>query len=48
MSKYSDKIFEKILDDMFRRMKECDAMEDSFIYTVLAPFVMELAVLYLQ
>ena len=48
MSKYSDKTFEKILDDMCRRVKECDAMEGSFIYTALAPFAMELALLYLQ
>ncbi len=48
MSKYSDKTFEKILDDMCRRVKECSTMEGSFIYTALAPFAMELALLYLQ
>ena len=42
MSKYSDKTFEKILDEMCRRVKECDAMEGSFIYTAHAPFDMEL------
>ena len=29
-------------------MKECDAVECSFIYTALAPFAMELALVYLQ
>ena len=48
MSKYSDKTFEKILDDMCRRVKECSTMEGSFIYTALAPFAMELALLYIQ
>ena len=48
MSKYSDKTFEKILDDMCRRVKECSTMKGSFIYTALAPFAMELALLYLQ
>ena len=48
MSKYSDKTFEKILDDMCRRVKECSTIEGSFIYTALAPFAMELALLYLQ
>ena len=48
MSKYSDKTFEKILDDMCKRVKECSTMEGSFIYTALAPFAMELALLYLQ
>ena len=48
MSKYSDKTFEKILDDMCRRVKECSTMEGSFIYTALAPFAMELALVYLQ
>ena len=43
MSKYSDKTFEKILDEMPNRVKECDAVECSFIYTALAPFAMELA-----
>ena len=43
MSKYSDKTFEKILDEMPNRVKECDALEGSFIYTALAPFAMELA-----
>ena len=36
------KAFEKILDEMPNRVKECDAMEGSFIYTALAPFAMEL------
>ena len=48
MSKYSDKTFEKILDDMCRQVKECDAVEGSFIYTALAPFAMELALLYMR
>ena len=38
MSKYSDKTFEKILDQMPNRVKECDALEGSFIYTALALF----------
>jgi uncharacterized phage protein gp47/JayE len=33
---------------MPNRVKECDALEGSFIYTALAPFAMELALLYLQ
>ena len=48
MSKYSDKTFEKILDDMCRRVKECSTMEGSFIYTALVPFAMELALLYMR
>ena len=48
MSKYSDKTFEKILDDMCRRVTAVSTMEGSFIYTALAPFAMELALLYLQ
>ena len=48
MSKFSDKTFEKILDDMCKRVKECSTMEGSFIYTALAPFAMELALLYIQ
>ena len=31
MSKYSDKTFEKILDDMCSRVKEYDAMEGSYL-----------------
>jgi len=34
MSKYSDKTFEKILDDMPNRVTEVSTMEGSFIYTV--------------
>ena len=37
MSKYSDKTFEKVLDDMCRRVTEVSTMEGSFIYTALAP-----------
>ena len=40
--------YEEILDEMCKRVKECSAMEGSFIYTALAPFAMELALLYLQ
>ena len=36
MSKYSDKTFEKILDDMPNRATEISTIEDSFIYTALA------------
>ena len=43
MSKYSDKTFDKILGDMCRRVKECDAAEGTFIYTAFASFAMELA-----
>ena len=43
MSKYSDKTFEKILDEMPNRVKECDALEGTFIYTVFASFAIELA-----
>ena len=45
---YSDKTFEKILEDMCSRVTKCSTMEGSFIYTALAPFAMELALLYLQ
>lgn len=48
MSKYSDKTYEEILDEMCKRVKNCSIMEGSFIYTALAPFAMELALLYLQ
>ena len=48
MSKYSDKTFEKTLDEMPNRVKECDALEGSFIYTALTPFAMELVLVYLQ
>ena len=42
------KTYEEILDEMCKRVKECSTMEGSFIYTALAPFAMELALLYLQ
>ena len=48
MSAYSEKTFEKILDEMCKRVTECSTMEGSFIYTALAPFAMELAELYLK
>ena len=34
MSKYNDKTFEKILDEMCKRVKECSTMEGSFILTL--------------
>ena len=37
MSKYSDKTFEKILDDMCKQVTEVSTMEGSFIYTALDP-----------
>ena len=37
------KTYEEKLDDMPNRVKECDAMEGSYIYTALALFAMELA-----
>ena len=48
MSAFSEKSFEKILDDMCKRVTECSTMEGSFIYTALAPFAMELAELYMK
>ena len=36
------KTYEKILDEMPNRVKECDALEGSFIYTAHAQFAMEL------
>ena len=42
------KTYEEILDEMPNRVKECNAIEGSFIYTALAPFAMELALVYLQ
>ena len=42
------KTYEEILDEMCKRVKECSTMEGSFIYTALAPFAMELALVYLQ
>ena len=41
------KTYEEILDEMPNRVKECDALEGSFIYTALAPFAMDLARAYL-
>lgn len=42
------KTYEEILDEMCQRVTGCSTMEGSFIYTALAPFAMELALLYLQ
>ena len=48
MSKYSDKTFEKILDDMCKRVTEVSTMEGSFIYTALVANAQELALLYMR
>ena len=42
------KTYEEKLDEMPNRVKECDAMEGSFIYTSLTTSAMELALVYLQ
>lgn len=48
MSKYSDKTFEKILDNMPNRVTEVSTMDGSFIYTAFASDAQELALLYVR
>lgn len=43
---YSEKTYNQILNDMCERVTKCSTIEGSFIYTALAPFAMELAMLY--